>query len=41
MLLLNKGKDFVIGEWGDDLHWDELNEDLSLRGFYNYDRDVI
>jgi hypothetical protein len=32
---------FVIGEWGDDIHWEELNEDLSLEGFFNYNNDTI
>ncbi len=32
---------FEIGKWGDDIHWEELNEDLSLEGFFTYNKDVI
>jgi len=32
---------FEIGKWGDDIHWEELNEDLSLEGFFTYNKDEI
>lgn len=32
---------FEIGSWGDSIHWEELNEDLSLEGFYTYNKDEI
>jgi hypothetical protein len=32
---------FEIGNWGDSIHWEELNEDLSLEGFYTYNKDEI
>jgi hypothetical protein len=34
-------ENFVIGKWGDDIHWEELNEDLSLEGFFTYNKEVI
>ncbi len=32
---------FVIGKWKDDIHWEELNEDLSLEGFFTFNKDEI
>lgn len=32
---------YEIGPWGDDIHWEELDEDLSLEGFYTYNKDSI
>jgi hypothetical protein len=32
---------YEIGKWGDDIHWPELDEDLSLEGFFTYNRDEI
>jgi len=32
---------FEIGKWGDDIHWEELNEDLSLEGFFTFNKDEI
>ncbi|GHV10038.1 hypothetical protein FACS1894162_2290 [Bacteroidia bacterium] len=28
--------DFTINRWGNGIHWEKLNEDLSLEGFYFY-----
>jgi hypothetical protein len=28
--------DFTINRWGTGIHWSNLNEDLSLEGFYFY-----
>lgn len=27
---------YKIGSWGDSIHWPELDEDLSLEGFFTY-----
>jgi len=32
---------YEIGSWGDSIHWSELDEDLSLEGFYTYNKDEI
>lgn len=32
---------YEIGTWGDSIHWPELDEDLSLEGFYSYNEDEI
>lgn len=32
---------YIIGHWGDSLHWEELDEDLSLEGFFTYNKDEI
>ena len=30
-----------IGHLGDSIHWEELDEDLSLEGFYTYNKNEI
>jgi hypothetical protein len=32
---------YEIGRWHDSIHWPELDEDLSLEGFYTFNRDEI
>jgi hypothetical protein len=32
---------FELSNWGDSIHWPELDEDLSLEGFYTFDKDEI
>jgi len=32
---------FEIGPSGDSIHWPELDEDLSLEGFFTYNKDEI
>lgn len=32
---------YEIGSWGDSIHWPELDEDLSLEGFFTYYKDEI
>jgi len=32
---------YEIGPLGDSIHWEELDEDLSLEGFYTYNKDEI
>jgi len=32
---------YEIGSWGDSIHWPELDEDLSLEGFYSSNKDEI
>ena len=32
---------YEIGNRGDSIHWPELDEDLSLEGFYTYNKDKI
>lgn len=34
-------KKYEIGSSGDSIHWGELDEDLSLEGFYTYNKDEI
>lgn len=31
---------YVIGAWGDSIRWEEIDEDLSLEGFFRYKVDV-
>jgi len=32
---------YELGSWGDSIHWPELDEDLSLEGFYTFNKDEI
>jgi len=32
---------FELSNWSDSIHWPELDEDLSLEGFYTFDKDEI
>lgn len=32
---------FELSKWRDSIHWPELDEDLSLEGFYTYNKDEI
>ena len=32
---------YEIGPLGDSIHWEDLDEDLSLEGFYTYNKDEI
>lgn len=32
---------YEIGKWCDSIHWPELDKDLSLEGFYTFNRDEI
>jgi len=32
---------YELGSCGDSIHWPELNEDLSIEGFYTYNKDEI
>lgn len=32
---------YEIGSSGDSIHWSELDEDLSLEGFFTYNKDEI
>ena len=32
---------FELSSWGDSIHWPELDEDLSLEGFFTYNKDEI
>jgi hypothetical protein len=32
---------YEIGSWGDSIHWSELDEDLSLEGFYSFNKNEI
>ena len=43
--LLNATKEqrakYELGSSGDSIHWPELDEDLSLEGFYSYNKDEL
>lgn len=30
---------YELSSWGDSFHWPELDEDLSLEGFFTYNKD--
>jgi len=32
---------YELGTWGDSIHWPELDMDLSLEGFYTFNKDEI
>ena len=32
---------YELSSWGNSIHWPELDEDLSLEGFYTYNKDEI
>ena len=32
---------YEISSWYDSIHWPELDEDLSLEGFFTYNKDEI
>ena len=32
---------YELSSWADSIHWPELDEDLSLEGFYTYNKDEI
>jgi len=32
---------YVLGKFADSIHWEELDEDLSLEGFFTYNKDEI
>ena len=32
---------YELSSWGDSIHWPELDEDLSLEGFYTFNKDEI
>ena len=32
---------YELSKWHDSIHWPELDEDLSLEGFYTYNKDDI
>jgi len=32
---------YELSKWRDSIHWPELDEDLSLEGFYSYNKDEI
>ena len=33
-------ENFEIGPGGDSIHWEELDEDLSLEGFFDFNREL-
>ncbi len=34
-------EEYKLGSCGDSIHWPKLDEDLSLEGFYTYNKDEI
>lgn len=32
---------YELSRWGDSIHWPELDEDLSLEGFFTYNKDEL
>ncbi len=31
---------FIVGSFGESLHWEELNEDLSLESLFDFKREL-